>query len=529
VDEFGFVRNAAEIARQAQLNGLASGTTHLQTFVYANGKPVAEASSDNQLTLRKLTLQGGDPVLDAEGQVVGWTLTLQASDIVLRADGTIDRAATAHNIAARAYLGYDALSAAGKARVDHYVQGQLPALDADIRAGTRISVFGFIQLIDSIEQNVQVRTDYYVKQIGQDGMPSGQVASYVVRLNDTLQSISSIYYGSPNYWYLIAGANGLSGNEQLKEGTTLTIPNVAANNVNNFNTYKVYNEADIIGSTSPELVVIPKAPKKKKWYQKLVMVLIIVIIIVAAIFTAGAALGLMGLAAPALGAIGAAGFAFGGAVAGAVGLTALTGVAAVAAGLAAAAVVGYGIGLATSIVTQGLAIAVGLQEKFDWKAANKMGTSFAITGVTAAAGGWVSQASGWGTIGQSAAQGAIEVGSQAAQNNGKVTNWSGVALAMIPGASSAKEAGTWKDTLEFVEKNKKAVGAGLSIAEKYARGKSVNSLDWANVAAATIQGPAGVGQYLDRSGNIQWGEVGGQALGAAALAAIVGSRRGEDA
>ena len=293
VDEFGFVRNAAEIARQAQLNGLASGTTHLQTFVYANGKPVAEASSDNQLTLRKLTLQGGDPVLDAEGQVVGWTLTLQASDIVTRADGSIDRAATAHNIAARAYLGYDALSAAGKARVDHYVQGQLPALDADIRAGTRISVFGFIQLIDSIEQNVQVRTDYYVKQIGQDGMPSGQVASYVVRLNDTLQSISSIYYGSPNYWYLIAGANGLSGNEQLKEGTTLTIPNVAANNVNNFNTYKVYNEADIIGSTSPELVVIPKAPKKKKWYQKLVMVLIIVIIIVAAIFTAGAALGLM--------------------------------------------------------------------------------------------------------------------------------------------------------------------------------------------------------------------------------------------
>jgi YD repeat-containing protein len=303
VDEFGVVRNAEELARQAQLNGLASGVTHLQTFVYANGKPVAEASADHQLSLRKLTLQGGDPVLDAEGQVVGWTLALQASDIVRRADGSVDRAATAHNIAARAYLGYDALSAAGKARVDQYVQGQLPSLDSAIVAGARISVFGFIQLIDSIQQNVQVRTDYSVKQIGQDGMPSGQVASYVVRLNDTLQTIASIYYGSPSYWYLIAGANGLSGNERLSEGTTLSIPNVPANSVNNANTYKVYNEADIIGSTSPELVVIPKAPKKKKWYQKLVQVLIIIIVVVVAIWTAGILGPILGAA---LGAIGSA-------------------------------------------------------------------------------------------------------------------------------------------------------------------------------------------------------------------------------
>ena len=63
-----------------------------------------------------------------------------------------------------------------------------------------------------------------------------------------------------------------------KEGTTLTIPNVVANNVNNAQTYKVYNENDIIGSTSPEIITIPKPKKKKSFFQKLVQVLIIVII-----------------------------------------------------------------------------------------------------------------------------------------------------------------------------------------------------------------------------------------------------------
>jgi len=39
---------------------------------------------------------------------------------------------------------------------------------------------------------------------------------------------------------------------------------VIANNVNNKDTYKLYNENDIIGSTSPELITIPKPKKKKK-------------------------------------------------------------------------------------------------------------------------------------------------------------------------------------------------------------------------------------------------------------------------
>jgi LysM domain len=100
-----------------------------------------------------------------------------------------------------------------------------------------------------------------------------------VRGGDTLQSIAQMYLGSPAYWYLIADANGLSGTEPLTEGATLNIPNKVANSANSAETYKVYNESEIIGSTSPEIRTIKK---KKKWYQKLIEILIVVIMIVAA-------------------------------------------------------------------------------------------------------------------------------------------------------------------------------------------------------------------------------------------------------
>src|SRR5713101_5652154 len=218
-----FRRFFAQIARQALLNGLQTGVTHLQSLVYTDGKPVAETSTEHHLELKKLTLQGGEAVRDGAGRITGWTVALAAADIVLKADGSVDRAATARNIALRIYSGFAELAEESQTRVVSYIQGQLPAADADIAEGARIGVHGFIHLLNGTYQNTQVRTDYSIKQIGQEGMPLGQIVSYVVRAGDTLQGIASQYYGSPSYWYLIAGANGLSGSEQLKEGTTLTI------------------------------------------------------------------------------------------------------------------------------------------------------------------------------------------------------------------------------------------------------------------------------------------------------------------
>jgi hypothetical protein len=79
--------------------------------------------------------------------------------------------------------------------------------------------------------------------------------------------IARIYFGSPAYWYLIADANGVSGSEALTKGVTLTIPDQAANSAQ---TFKDYNESEVIGSTSPEIHTVAN---KKKWWQKPIQLL----------------------------------------------------------------------------------------------------------------------------------------------------------------------------------------------------------------------------------------------------------------
>jgi hypothetical protein len=69
----------------------------------------------------------------------------------------------------------------------------------------------------------------------------------------------------------------------LTKGVTLTIPDQAANSAQ---TFKVYNESEVIGSASPEIYTVAK---KKKWWQTLIQILIIMILVIAVIVTAGAA------------------------------------------------------------------------------------------------------------------------------------------------------------------------------------------------------------------------------------------------
>jgi LysM domain len=146
------------------------------------------------------------------------------------------------------------------------VLAQLPP-DAQLVVGTKVALHGFIVLADAALVNVTQITDYSLRQIGADGLPGGSLQSHTVHGGDTLQSIAQVYFGSPAYWYLIADANGLSGSERLTEGTTLSIPNKVANSANSADTFKVYNESEIIGSTSPEIRTVAK---KKKWWQKLI-------------------------------------------------------------------------------------------------------------------------------------------------------------------------------------------------------------------------------------------------------------------
>jgi YD repeat-containing protein len=479
----------------------------VQSYLYANNKSLAQAQGTQGVNLVKLTLSGAAPIIQTTSSggggsgigesgnaepvsvdtVVGWRLTLAESDIVRDGAGQVDRAATARRIAQAHYGNFSTLSEAAQAKVVAYVQSSLPAT---IAAGTTVDLHGYIVLADGGMRDVTQITDYSVKRIGLDGMPAGSIQSHVVRAGDTLQSIAQIYFGSPSYWYLIADANGLQGHEALQEGTTITIPNKVVNAANTSDTFKVYNESEIIGSTSPEIRTIKK---KKKWYQKLVQIIIVVIMIVAAIVVSFVT---AGMASPLM-----------------------------------AAVVGAAIMGAASIVTQGLMMAVGLQDKFSWKQVGQAALGGAVAGFGASiVGQYANSAS---TLQNIAVRVGVEAGKQMVLNDGKITNVSGLLVAAASGgALKAMGLDSMQKTFEAY---RNTVGAGLSLLESKVRGQGDNAMQWVALASAALTdggafgsdaaGKPGKSEYITKAGEINWRMVAVQAVGAA----IVTDRRGGDA
>jgi nucleoid-associated protein YgaU len=506
--------------------------------------------------------------IDLVGSVVARTLPLDASDIKLDANGNLDRTATARALAERVYTGFAELSAAGQAQVVAYIVGQLPVNNADVVAGATVSLNGYIVLLEpgTPDTTATVLSTYY--KIG-DTRPSGSVGSYTVRPGDTLQGISAMIYGSSAYWYLIADANQLTGNETLVAGTTLKIPDVLGISHNTYDNYNVYNQSKITGSTSAELT-ITQQKHSPDCVQIIVMIIVVIIIAIVAYYLIEFAVA----AFEGAGAAGAAGGAAAGGGAGA-GAAAGGGAAAVTAGSAASAggiaglgysfgaavggvfgggfaglvatglavgAVGYGVGYATSFATQGLQILVGLQKEFNWKAMQDMGKSFAITAVSAGLGKFASANLGNSVVTNALVQGGIQVGAQYLEN-GKITNYTGIVLAMIPGGGSAatatestaasvadagKESSWLASVGSFLSDNKRSVGVGLNLLEQHLRGKDI---DWTNVAANTLMQSLNVGnssRYVDNSGtSFNWQTIATDALVSTAAALFMGHKYGE--
>jgi hypothetical protein len=172
-------------------------------------------------------------------------------------------------------------------------------------------------------------------------------------------------WGDASLWYLLADANGMSGAEQLQAGRSLAIPDVISNVHNNAGTFRAYDATRAIGDVNP---TTPK-PVKNHHGCGIVGTLILVAIAVAVTaVTAGAA-----------------------AAAATPGLSLIEGIGAFAAGTSglsagAAIAVGAGAGILGSVVSQGIGVATGLQQKFDWK-------SVAIAGITGAISGGLSKLS----------------------------------------------------------------------------------------------------------------------------------------
>ncbi|MGI4935820.1 MAG: putative adhesin [Janthinobacterium lividum] len=174
-------------------------------------------------------------------------------------------------------------------------------------------------------------------------------AGYRAATGDTLRSVAQAVYGDSRLWYLIARQNGLSADVPLSAGQWLMLPSRIAGERNDATTFRPYDAATVVGNTIPFLPDLGTGSAGGGGCGGVGRILTMVVAIAVTVYSAGI------LAAPAAG-------------------TAVIGGATASAGSLAG---GFGLGsLGTSMVAgglgslagQGLGIAIGAQERLDWRA-----------------------------------------------------------------------------------------------------------------------------------------------------------------
>ncbi|HEX8222848.1 MAG TPA: LysM peptidoglycan-binding domain-containing protein [Allosphingosinicella sp.] len=157
---------------------------------------------------------------------------------------------------------------------------------------------------------------------------------YTVRQGDTLESIAASLWGDSSLWYKLAAANGMTSPNGLSEGQRITIPAGVMKSHHNAATFRPFDPAETLGDISPTTPQPQKAGARRA--NKCGLFGTIILAVVAAVVAY-----LMPPLIPALGPV-------------------------VSGALTAAAV---------NVVTQGIGVATGLQDKFSWK-----GVAFAAIG-----------------------------------------------------------------------------------------------------------------------------------------------------
>ncbi|QSI28274.1 LysM peptidoglycan-binding domain-containing protein [Variovorax sp. RKNM96] len=334
--------------------------------------------------------------------------------------------------------------------------------------------------------------------------PAGSPGVYAVQTNDTLQSIAKGAYGDGNLWYLIADANGLMSNADLRAGQVLTVPS-RVTSANNVNTFKPYDPSKISNDT-PTMMARPQGEGGGCGVVGQIIVAVIAVVI--AVYTGGVGGAMLGSVVGQ-----AAGVAMGVQDTISWKQVALAGISAgISAGLGEVMPTPLG-GVATDIpnvvvraavgsaLTQGIAVATGLQDRFSWR------------GVAAsAAGAGVGQVVGGVLAANNAFQGFGEFGQGLA-----IRTVSGFAGGMV---TAAMRGGRVNTTQVAVDAFGNALGDSIAAAngqgsemtrgeaeeraaarEVYAMGDGiprVNGLDFSQDAAARRAGinPAGLPTYV---------------------------------
>ncbi len=312
--------------------------------------------------------------------------------------------------------------------------------------------------------DVKIKLDtgnYNLIQNMGDEYPTSGPTNFTVNEGDTLQTVAAAVYGNPNLWFLIADANNVEPGQELKAGSVLSVPNSVETGRLTSDTHVVYNEGDIIGSNLPNL----KTPEDDDDCGGFLAIIITIIVVVVAVYT-----GYVSTEA----------------------LAAAWGGGAVA--TFAATVVGAAIGAAVgSIVGQGLRIAAGLQDGFDWGAVGEAAVQGAIT---AGVGELLQGVQGLKAVSElvknsKVAAAAVNMASSAIvqlAENGKITSWSSVAVAGIASGLDTNGIKLGGDALTF------EVGgatldfsnAWVDLASSYIDNGELTTADWVGAVGNTI-------------------------------------------
>ncbi|ABC30777.1 Rhs family protein [Hahella chejuensis KCTC 2396] len=210
--------------------------------------------------------------------------------------------------------------------------------------------------------------------------PSKASSFYEVNQGDKLSSIAASMWGDASLWYLLADANGLSGDQDLKAGLSLVIPNVVTNIHNNASTFRPYDPGLGLGDTTPSL---PEPPPPKKGKCGATFIVMVIAIAVAAVIAPYAIQGAVSLFGATTGAVGS-GVTL---IAGTTGigtLGATTGIVAGASGYAAVAAGAFVSGAIGSAASQWAAKELGVQEHFSLRGVLRSGLTAAATAGVAA-------------------------------------------------------------------------------------------------------------------------------------------------
>lgn len=208
--------------------------------------------------------------------------------------------------------------------------------------------------------------------------PAGSPGTYAVAAGDTLKAIAKGAYGDSSLWYLIADANGISSDADLRTGQILTVPTRVAN-ANNANTFTPYDPTKIASDTATMLAM----PQDKGGCGGVGQLIVAVVAVVVTLYTAGLAGGASGAFLETIG----------------TGATTLAGAGTVSGGaLVATAAGSAAVG---SIVSQGVGVAIGAQDSFSWKG---VALSAVGGGVSAGLGGFAPTGS---VIGDAVIRGAV--------------------------------------------------------------------------------------------------------------------------